>query len=53
MLDEKTSDLAERIRRNFKARGRHDPSQDISIDEVRTKWGGVFKDIDTTDYDKA
>lgn len=53
MLDEKTSNLAERIRRNFKTSGRPDPSQDISIDEVRTKWGGVFRDIDTTGYDKA
>jgi sarcosine oxidase/L-pipecolate oxidase len=53
MVDEKTSDLAERIRRNFKTSGRSDPSRDISLEEVRTKWGGIFKDIDTTDYNKA
>ena len=53
MLDEKTSDLAERIRSNFKSSGKPDPSQDISLEEIRTKWGGIFKDIDTTEYSKA
>jgi sarcosine oxidase / L-pipecolate oxidase len=53
MLDEKTSDLAERIRRNFKTSGRPDTSRDISLEEVRTKWGGVFRDVDVTDFDKA
>ena len=53
MLDEKTSDLADRIRNNLKDSGRPDTSRDISLEDVRTKWGGVFGDIDTTDYNKA
>jgi sarcosine oxidase/L-pipecolate oxidase len=53
MLDEKTSDLADRIRRNFKTSGRPDTSRDISLEEVRTKWDGIFRGIDTTDYSKA
>ncbi len=53
MLDEKESDLAERIRKNFKNSGRPDTSQDISLEEVRTKWDGIFRDIDTNDYSKA
>lgn len=53
MLDEKTSDLAERIRNNFKKSGKPDTSQDISLEEVRSRWNGVFKDIDTNDYSKA
>ena len=53
MVDEKTSDLADRIRTNFAKSGRPDTSQDISLDEVKTRWGGVLKGIDTTDYGKA
>jgi sarcosine oxidase / L-pipecolate oxidase len=53
MLDEKGSDLAERIRKNFKDSGRKDTSADIRLEDVKTRWDGVFKGIDTTDYDKA
>ena len=53
MLDEKSSDLADRIRKNFRNSGRSDTSRDITLEDVRTKWDGVFKDIDTTDYNKA
>lgn len=53
MLDEKTSDLSERIRRNFRTSGRPDPSRDISLEEVRSNWDGIFKDIDTTDFSNA
>jgi sarcosine oxidase / L-pipecolate oxidase len=53
MVDEKGSDLAERIRRNFRESGREDESEDLTLDEVKGKWGGVLGGIDTTDYDKA
>jgi sarcosine oxidase / L-pipecolate oxidase len=53
MLDEKDSDLAERVRKNFRNSGRPDESKDISIEEVKSKWDGILRDIDTTDYDKA
>ncbi len=53
MVDEKGSDLADRIRRNFRESGRPDTSADISLDEVKTKWGGVLSGIDTAEYDKA
>ena len=52
-LDEKTSDLSERIRANFKNSGRPDPSQDITLEEVKTSWDGVLSGINTTDYSKA
>jgi sarcosine oxidase / L-pipecolate oxidase len=52
-LDEKDSDLAERIRKNFKNSGRPDESEDISIEEVKSRWDGILKGIDTTDYSKA
>jgi sarcosine oxidase / L-pipecolate oxidase len=52
-LDEKDSDLAERIRKNFKDSGRPDESEDISIEEVKSRWDGILKGIDTTDYSKA
>ena len=53
MLDEKDSDLAERIRKNFKNSDRPDESIDISIEEVKSRWDGILKGIDTTDYTKA
>jgi sarcosine oxidase/L-pipecolate oxidase len=52
-LDEEDSDLSARIRKNFRDSGRPDTSADISLDEVKTKWGGVLAGIDTTGYDKA
>jgi sarcosine oxidase / L-pipecolate oxidase len=53
MLDEKESDLAERIRKNFQDSSRPDESQDISLEEVKSRWDGILKGIDTTDYSKA
>lgn len=53
MLDERGSDLASRIRRNFREAGRSDPSKDISLDEVKTYWNGVLQDIDTSDFETA
>lgn len=53
MLDEKDSDLAERIRKNFKESGREDTSKDINLDEVKSGWGGVLSGVDTIDYSKA
>lgn len=56
MVDEKDSDLAHRIRKNFRESGREDESRDLGLgdeEEVKTGWGGVFKGIDTREYDKA
>jgi sarcosine oxidase / L-pipecolate oxidase len=52
-LDEKDSDLAERIRKNFKNSGRPDESEDISIGDVKSRWDGILKGMNTTDYSKA
>lgn len=52
-LDEKDSDLSQRIRQNFKQSGRPDPSKDIPLDEVKSNWGGVLAKIDTSGFDKA
>lgn len=53
MLDEKDSDLAERIRKNFKNSGRVDESKDITLEEVKSSWDGNLKGIDTTNHNKA
>lgn len=53
MLDEKDSDLSTRIRANFKASGRPDPSEDIAISDVKSRWDGVLAGIDTGNFDKA
>lgn len=53
MVDEKGSDLADRIRRNFRESGRPDTSSDISLDAVKSNWGGVLSGIDTTGYASA
>jgi sarcosine oxidase / L-pipecolate oxidase len=55
MLDEKSSDLAERIRKNFRESGRDDGStlRDVGFDEVREGWGGVFKDADLEGFARA
>lgn len=52
-LDEKDSDLTDRVRTNFKNSGRPDESEDISLEEVKSRWDGILKGIDTTDYSKA
>ena len=53
MVDERGSDLAQRIRSNFKKAGRPDTSSDITLEEVKTSWGGVLSGLDTTEYDTA
>ena len=53
MLDEKGSDLAERIRKNFKECGRPDPTKDMSFEEVREAWGGVLQETDMKDFGNA
>ncbi len=53
MLDERNSDLADRIRANLAQAGRPDSSSDISLDEVKSRYGGVLSSIDTTNYAKA
>ena len=53
MLDERKSDLGERIRKNFKQSGRPDTSKEITIDEVKRSWGGVLSGVDASNHDKA
>lgn len=53
MLDERDSDLAHRIRRNFRDSGRPDTSADMTLDQVKAHWGGVLSGIDTAGYDRA
>ncbi|KAJ5595405.1 FAD dependent oxidoreductase [Penicillium hispanicum] len=50
MMDEEKSDVAERIRANFRSSGRPDPTQDMTEDEVRGSWGGVLKDADLSRF---
>ncbi|RVX69086.1 hypothetical protein B0A52_06799 [Exophiala mesophila] len=52
-LDEKGSNLSQRIRHNFRQSGYPDTSADITLDEVKDKWGGVLSGIDTHGFDKA
>lgn len=53
MLDEKDSDLADRIRSNLAQAGRPDSSSDISLEEVKKRFGGTLSDVDTSNYSKA
>ncbi|KAL2007401.1 hypothetical protein VTN00DRAFT_8839 [Thermoascus crustaceus] len=46
MMDEKGSDLAERIRRNFRDSAREDVTFDLTEEEVRGSWGGVLGQMD-------
>ncbi len=54
MLDEQGSDLASRIRHNFKDGKRGDETQDLSFEEVKN-WGdgAVFKNLDTQGFGSA
>lgn len=45
-VEERGSDLAERIRRNFKDCGREDVTRDMSLEEVRRAWRGVLEGAD-------
>ncbi|KAJ5925299.1 hypothetical protein N7454_007938 [Penicillium verhagenii] len=51
MMGERGSDLASRIRNNFKTSGRPDPTKDMTEDEVRRSWGGVLKDADMKSFE--
>lgn len=50
MMDEKGSDLALRIRKNFRESNREDVSTDMTEEEVQTKWGGILAQMDAHDY---
>lgn len=52
-LDEKDSDLSVRIRRLFRQSGRPVTVADITLDEVKRRWGGVLASVDTAGFDKA
>ncbi|KAL1886833.1 hypothetical protein Plec18167_000768 [Paecilomyces lecythidis] len=50
MMDEKGSDLALRIRQNFRDSNREDVSADLTEEEVRRKWGGLLAEMDAQEY---
>ncbi|KAJ6113403.1 hypothetical protein N7523_006720 [Penicillium sp. IBT 18751x] len=50
MMDEKDSDLAERIGANFRKCIGFNPLQPLSEHEVRSKWGRVLKDTDLSPF---
>lgn len=50
MMDEKESDLAERITKNFRDSRREGGIADLTEEEVRTRWGGVLQDTDCTEF---
>lgn len=50
MMDEKDSDLAERIRMNFQNSGREEGILDLTEQEVRSRWGGVLKDTNCDEF---
>ncbi|GES62967.1 FAD dependent oxidoreductase [Aspergillus terreus] len=45
-MDEKASDVPQRIRRNFRACGQDDSIVDLTEEEVRTRWGGLLRETD-------
>lgn len=53
MLNSKGSDLAERIRKNFRDRG-GDVTSDVEIDEaLRTRWDGLLEKTDMSNMDSG
>ena len=50
---EEGSDLVDRVRKNFKECGKEDVTEDISLDEAKTKWNGVLQDMNTTEIKSA
>lgn len=52
MLDQEGSDLAERIRKVFRDRG-HDPTEDVSLDEVEKRWKGCMQGTRTEGFKDA
>ncbi|KAL4954021.1 FAD dependent oxidoreductase-domain-containing protein [Aspergillus filifer] len=49
-LDEKSSDVPARIRRNFKEGGYDGVITDMTEDQVRSSWGGVFSRTDLSHF---
>jgi sarcosine oxidase/L-pipecolate oxidase len=50
MMDEEGSDLAARIRRNLRSSQKPDVSVDLTLDDVRTRWGGLLSQTDFAGY---
>lgn len=51
MMNERDSDLADRIRANFRDLTQVDPLQSMTGDEVRRDWGGVLRDADLSPFE--
>ena len=51
-MREKGDDLATRIRNNFRERG-HDPTADLTTNELKQKFGGLFQYTDMTNIEDA
>ncbi|MCJ1249625.1 hypothetical protein MMC30_006851 [Trapelia coarctata] len=52
-LDEKGSDLAERMRKNFRQCGRKDPTSDMSLENIQVAWDGVLREADLDKFGSA
>ena len=53
MLDRKGSDLAERVRKNFRECGRKDPTSDKSLEDIREAWDGLLREAKLDDFGSA
>lgn len=51
-LSNKGSDLADRIRQNFRDRG-YDPTSDVSLESVRSMFEGIFASTNLNGFEKA
>lgn len=52
MLDEEGSDVSDRVRKVFRERG-HDPTEDIPLDELDSRWKGILKGTATDGFKEA
>lgn len=53
MLDAQDSDLADRIRKVFQETRGHDPTENVSIEDIEKRWKGILKGTDLTKVGKA
>ncbi|KAI9716822.1 MAG: hypothetical protein M1812_005162 [Candelaria pacifica] len=53
MLDEKGSNLATQIRKNFKNSNREDETRDLNWNEIKTGFGNMFSKLDTSGFENA
>ena len=47
LIDDKGSDRASRFRANFRTSGREDHTADITVEEMKSRWGGLLNQMET------